>query len=118
MSEVPLYVSGTGMQGLLKNQEALLLGFLGRELCLRKAYRGTSLIRNNLPLGPYSRTIPRPVSLSETSHSIDGQKGWDTLRGSQVLGHAYCRTLGRRVSFFASNPCAGFGITRTFLRRC
>ena len=34
MSEVPLYVSGTGMQGLLKIREALL----GRELCLGKAY--------------------------------------------------------------------------------
>ena len=25
----------------------------------RKAYRGTSLIRNRAPLGPYTRTMPR-----------------------------------------------------------
>jgi len=25
------------------------------------AYRGTSLIRNNAPLGPYSRTMPRAL---------------------------------------------------------
>jgi hypothetical protein len=28
------------------------------------AYRGTSLIRNNLPLGPYSRPMPRALRWS------------------------------------------------------
>ena len=29
-------------------------------------YRGTSLIRNSAPLGPYSRTIPRTIRWSES----------------------------------------------------
>ena len=30
----------------------------------RKRYRGTSLIRNSVPLGPYSRTVPRALRWS------------------------------------------------------
>ena len=47
MSEVPLYQK------------------MGRAVRLLRAssldYRGTSLIRNRLPLGPYSRTVPRAL---------------------------------------------------------
>ena len=31
-------------------------------------YRGTSLIRNSAPLGPYSRTMPRALGVSALSY--------------------------------------------------
>ena len=34
---------------------------LGCSLLARKQYRGTSLIRNQASLGPYSRTVPRAL---------------------------------------------------------
>ena len=37
----------------------------------RDGYRGTSLIRNSAPLGPYSRTIPRaPVVVGGGTHHL------------------------------------------------
>ena len=49
MGEVPLYpVSGERVIFVLEQ----IVGAL-------EAYRGTSLVRNRLPLGPYSRPIPR-----------------------------------------------------------
>jgi len=48
-----------------------LLSLEARPRCCRGSrlgYRGTSLIRNRLPLGPYSRTMPRALGGGAVSY--------------------------------------------------
>ena len=52
MSEVPLYREGTNREG-----EDVGEG-------VESVYKGTSLIRNRHPLGPYTRTMPRALRWS------------------------------------------------------
>ena len=55
MSEVPLYFP-------LLNQGCAILEQLPLAHSLRSQhYRGTSIIRNSAPLGPYSRNMPKAL---------------------------------------------------------
>ena len=54
MSEVPLYVRGHMAAALA--MKVIKLPEASCSLHIHRGYRGTSLIKNSAPLGPYSRT--------------------------------------------------------------
>ena len=56
-----LRVWGVGIKGVAKVKRAPR-GLSPLDLiCVFRVYRGTLLIRKRLPLGPYSRTMPRAL---------------------------------------------------------
>ena len=44
------------------------------------SYRGTSLIRNSAPLGPYSRNTPRPLMVVQVRGAVYYERGTPVLR--------------------------------------
>ena len=57
MTVLTLFCFGVEVGG----HQVALLFFERPDVPVHLAYRGTSLIRNSAPLGPYSRTMPRPL---------------------------------------------------------
>ena len=69
MSEAPLYLSGTGDDLVVDRHGNEVHRYMQRVVhspggLLEEKCRGTSLIRNTPPVGPYSRTMPRVLRRS------------------------------------------------------
>ena len=61
--------------GAEKAADRLLRGASSLADCYGSRYRGTSLIRNSLPLGPYSRTMPWPYGGLTRGGALSYERG-------------------------------------------
>jgi len=64
-------------------------------------YRGTSLIRNSLPLGPYSRSVPRAHRHARSRVSCVTTQGESCIT---TQGHE-CKCQNATFRFVALNQC-------------
>ena len=60
-SGLRLLGSGFRVEGLGPSEHSILKGRVSWHLIEKCVYRGTSLIRNNPPVGPYSSPMPRDL---------------------------------------------------------
>ena len=70
---------------------------LGRGVFLSARYRGTSLIRNRLPLGPYSKPMSRALRWSQRAGGyleLSQSRGTSLIRNRLPLG-PYSRHMPR-----------------------
>jgi len=71
-------------------------------------YRGTSLIRTSLPLGPYSRTMPRPLSPFVARCVVKNQQITSCGLPPRL---AACRSRANSAQISRSRPDSGLGLT-------